>query len=152
MRGLLPSHGCGAGSVPACVFSVHTAGFSLGLQQAKLSPALWLPNQSALPSSMLRGGFQHPLSHPARGLCPWEAVNSWEPCRAEEGHSQDILSSVQSLSHVQLSVTPWTAACQAPLSIANPWIITHQAPMSMGFSRQEDWGGLPYPTPLRGSS
>ena len=35
---------------------------------------------------------------------------------------------------------------------ANPWIITHQAPMSMGFSRQEDWGGLPYPTPFRGSS
>ena len=28
-------------------------------------------------------------------------------------------SSVQSLSHV--FVTPWTAACQAPLSITNPW-------------------------------
>ena len=27
--------------------------------------------------------------------------------------------SVQSLSHVRLSVTPWTAACQASLSIAN---------------------------------
>ena len=30
-----------------------------------------------------------------------------------------FLSSVQSLSHVQLFVTPWTAACQASLSIAN---------------------------------
>ena len=29
------------------------------------------------------------------------------------------LSSVQSLSHVQLFVTPWTAACQASLSITN---------------------------------
>ena len=29
------------------------------------------------------------------------------------------LSSVQSLSHVQLFATPWTAACQASLSIAN---------------------------------
>ena len=29
------------------------------------------------------------------------------------------LSSVQSLSHVQLFVTPWTAACQAFLSITN---------------------------------
>ena len=28
-------------------------------------------------------------------------------------------SSVQSLSHVQLLATPWTAACQASLSIAN---------------------------------
>ena len=31
------------------------------------------------------------------------------------------------------SVTPWTIACQAPLS--------------MEFSRQEYWGGLPFPTP-----
>ena len=31
------------------------------------------------------------------------------------------LSSVQSLSHVQLFVTPWTAACQASLSITNSW-------------------------------
>ena len=29
--------------------------------------------------------------------------------------------SVQSLSHVQLFVTPWTAACQASLSITNSW-------------------------------
>ena len=31
----------------------------------------------------------------------------------------DDFSSVQSLSHVQLFVTPWTAACQASLSITN---------------------------------
>ena len=40
----------------------------------------------------------------------------------------------QSLSHVQLLVTPWTVACQSPLS--------------MGFPRQEYWSGLPFP-PLR---
>ena len=28
---------------------------------------------------------------------------------------------VQSLSHVRLFVTPWTAACQASLSITNSW-------------------------------
>ena len=39
----------------------------------------------------------------------------------------------QSLSHVQLIATPWIAACQAPLS--------------MGFSTQEYWSGLPFPTP-----
>ena len=38
-----------------------------------------------------------------------------------------------SLSGVQLFVTPWTVACQAPLS--------------MGFSRQEYWNGLPCPPP-----
>ena len=36
-----------------------------------------------------------------------------------------------SLSHVQLFVTPWTVACQASLSI--------------GFSKQEYWSGLPFP-------
>ena len=37
------------------------------------------------------------------------------------------------LSHVQLFVTPWTVAPQTPLS--------------MGFSRQEYWSGLPFPPP-----
>ena len=32
-------------------------------------------------------------------------------------------SSVQSLSHVRLFATPWTAACQASLSITNSWSI-----------------------------
>ena len=32
-----------------------------------------------------------------------------------------VLSSVQLLSHGQLFATPWTAACQASLSIANSW-------------------------------
>ena len=32
-----------------------------------------------------------------------------------------VFSSVQSLSHVWLFATPWTAACQASLSITNSW-------------------------------
>ena len=40
---------------------------------------------------------------------------------------------VKSLSRVQLFVTPWTAA--------------YQAPLSMGFSRQEYWSGVPLPSP-----
>ena len=39
----------------------------------------------------------------------------------------------KSLSHVQLFVTPWTVA--------------HQAPLSMKFSRQEYWSGLPFLPP-----
>ena len=30
---------------------------------------------------------------------------------------------------------------------ATPWTITHQAPLSMEFSRQEYWSGLPFPSP-----
>jgi len=40
---------------------------------------------------------------------------------------------VYSLNHVCLSETPWTVA--------------HQAPISMGFSQQEYWSGLPFPFP-----
>ena len=29
-----------------------------------------------------------------------------------------------------------------------PWTAAHQAPLSMGFSRQEYWSGLPLPSPL----
>ena len=28
-----------------------------------------------------------------------------------------------------------------------PWAVAHQAPLSMGFSRQEYWSGLPFPFP-----
>ena len=30
---------------------------------------------------------------------------------------------------------------------ANPWTVAHQAPLSVGFSRQEYWNGLPCPPP-----
>ena len=28
-----------------------------------------------------------------------------------------------------------------------PWTVAHQAPLSMGFSSQEDWSGFPFPSP-----
>ena len=30
---------------------------------------------------------------------------------------------------------------------AIPWTVAHQAPLSMGFSRQGYWSGLPFPSP-----
>ena len=38
------------------------------------------------------------------------------------------------LSRVQLFATPW-------------WTVAHQTPLSMGFSWQEYWSGLPFPSP-----
>ena len=32
-------------------------------------------------------------------------------------------------------------------TLATPWTAANQAPPSMGFSRQECWGGLPFPSP-----
>ena len=31
-------------------------------------------------------------------------------------------------------------------TIATPWTVAHQAPLSIGFSRQEYWSGLPFPS------
>ena len=32
-------------------------------------------------------------------------------------------------------------------TLATPWTVAHQAPRSMGFSRQGYWSGLPFPSP-----
>ena len=35
------------------------------------------------------------------------------------------------------------------LTLATPWTVAHQALLSMGFSRQEYWSGLPFPSPSK---
>ena len=52
--------------------------------------------------------------------------------RCYNGEKQ-VKVKVKSLSRVQLFATPWT--------------VTYQAPLSIGFSRQEFWSGLPFPSP-----
>ena len=34
------------------------------------------------------------------------------------------------------------------LTLVIPWTRAHQAPLSMGFFKQESWSGLPCPSPL----
>ena len=36
---------------------------------------------------------------------------------------------------------------QSCLTLVTPWTVPRQAPLSMGFSRQESWRGLPFPSP-----
>ena len=33
------------------------------------------------------------------------------------------------------------------LTLGTTWTVAHQAPLSIGFSRQEYWSGLPFPSP-----
>ena len=47
-------------------------------------------------------------------------------------------AAAKSLHRVQLCATPQMAA--------------HQAPPSLGFSRQEHWSGLPFPSPMHESA
>ena len=47
--------------------------------------------------------------------------------------TEHAAAAVPWLSRIRLFVTPWTVA--------------NQAPLSMGFPRQEYWGGVPFPSP-----
>ena len=88
----------------------------------QLCPTLCDPIDSSPPGSPIPGILQ------ARTL-EWVAIsfsNAWK-----------WKVKVKSLSHVRLLVTPWTAV--------------HQAPLSMGFSRQEYWSGVPLPSPKWGT-
>ena len=81
-------------------------------------PTLWDPRDGSPPGSPVPGILQ------ARTL-EWVAIsfsNAWK-----------WKVKVKSLSRIRLLATPWTAA--------------HQAPPSMGFSRQEYWSGVPVPSP-----
>ena len=44
------------------------------------------------------------------------------------------------LFSVKVSVT------QSCLTLCDPWTVARQAPLPMGFSRQEYWNGVPFPT------
>ena len=82
-------------------------------------PTLCNPTDSSPPDSPVPGILQ------ARTL-EWVAIsfsNAWK--WKVKG---------KSLSHVRLFETPWTAA--------------YQAPPSLGFSRQEHWSGLPFPSQI----
>ena len=83
-------------------------------------PTLCDPRDSGPPGSPVPGILQ------ARTL-EWVAIsfsNAWK-----------WKVKVKSLSHVWLVATPWTAA--------------YQAPLSMGFSMQEYWSGVPLPSPSK---
>ena len=64
----------------------------------------------------------------------WKRLDGWRIlCSCQVASWVGIFPEVTVLNRVQLFATPWTVACQAPLS--------------MGFSRQEHWSGLPFPSP-----
>ena len=71
---------------------------------------------------------------PTRLPCPWDSPgkNTGVGCHFLL-QCMKVKVKVKSLSCVRLLATPWTAA--------------HQAPLSMGFSKQEYWSGVPLPSP-----
>ena len=84
------------------------------------------------------GGNGNPLQY----SCHWRNQGTEEPGGLQSVGSQESVKQlsvykvkvkVKSLSRVRLFATPWTVA--------------YQAPLSMRFSRQECWSGLPFLSP-----
>ena len=105
-----------------------------------------------------RGGIGNPTGTPVflpekshgqrnlAGYSPWgqKELDTSEHAYAHmctytviKGQSQSKLLLLSRFSRVRLCATPETAA--------------HQAPPSLGFSRQEHWSGLPFPSPMHES-
>ena len=106
------------GSEHPPVLLVKTPLTAAAAKLLQLCPILCDPIDGSPPGSPVPGILQ------ARTL-EWVAIsfsNAWK-----------WKVKVKSLSGVWLLATPWTAA--------------YQAPLSMGFSRQEYWSGLPLPSP-----
>ena len=49
-----------------------------------------------------------------------------------------------SLNHLSLGAALVAQSCP---TLATPWTVARQAPLSMGLFRQKYWSGLPFPTP-----
>ena len=100
------------------ITAAATAAATAATKSPQLCPTLCDPIEGSPPGSPIPGILQ------ARTL-EWGAIsfsNAWK-----------WKVKVKSLSRARLLATPWTGA--------------YQAPLSMGFSRQEYWSGVPSPSP-----
>ena len=96
-----------------------TAAAAAAAKSLQSCPTLWDPRDGSPPGSPIPGILQARTQE-------WVAIsfsNAWK-WKVKE----------KSLSCVRLLATPWAAAYQAPLSV--------------GFSRQEYWSGVPLPSPI----
>ena len=82
----------------------------------------------------------------------WEVLRSWgwSPygwywCSYERDPTE--LQPCEDTARRWLSIYQESESHSVGSDSATPWTVTHQPPLFMGFSRQEYWGGLPFPFP-----
>ena len=110
----------------------HQPPLSMGFPRQEYWSGLPFPSRGDLPDKGIE--TRSPISQ-ADSLLPGKPPI--KPAAAAAAAAAKALQScptlkVKSLSRVRLLATPWTAA--------------HQAPPSVGFSRQECWSGVPSPS------
>ena len=68
-----------------------------------------------------------------------QRVDDGQGCGDRAGMGQEIGTGMYTLS--------WLCSCCHVQLFATPWTVAHQAPLFIGFSRQEYWNGLPFASP-----
>ena len=116
---------------------------------AQLCPILWDPLDCSPPGSSIHGISQasilESVAIPFSMGASWSRFGTWVSYTA--GKFLIVWATWEALV-----VYPWM--CECVLScfsrvwlFVTLWTVAHQAPLSMGFSRQEYWSGLPCPPP-----
>ena len=101
--------------------------------------------------------FHHPFGAPAPpamaeawplgdGHClfsqPWT-----DPSSSPPGYTLLLLQVLTEVLHPPASIPCIVCDAQSCPTLCNPMVYSQQAPLSIGFPRQEYWSGLPFPSP-----
>ena len=57
------------------------------------------------------------------------------------------MSTIMFSIYIRAFILGESDVAQSCPTLCDPWTVAYQAPLSMGFSRQEYWSGLPFPSP-----
>ena len=127
---MLPSQKFAGDLVRPCRISadLHTC-----VHMARTCPTLSAAEDTVLQLVSCRLLWGCIVVRPGVWLARLSTFHAWTEPSAQGAPKGQVRMVVWSLRHIRLCVTPWTVA--------------HQAPLSMGFSRQECWSGLPFPSP-----
>ena len=90
-------------------------------------------------------GFKQPESHFSGASWTQWVASEVTVASSDDSDRCCWLRRVGSVAHCAFALCVPGASGVA--DSATPWTVAHQAPLSMGFSRQEYWSGLPFPPP-----
>ena len=74
-----------------------------------------------------------------------ENVQAWQSCGSMPQCPQESLAESRMPKNMVCGGGACVLSCVRLFAI--PWTVAHQAPLSMGYSRQEHWSGLSFPPP-----
>ena len=128
-------------------FSLSTSGYE--------SPPLMVHRYTLSWALIALGGGSHPAWEVTIPPAPSLSHSQWPTQEACVSGLRKMLTSAQVDKGISdLRPCRVTDRCLCGLShfrrvwfFVTPWTISHQVPLSMGFSRQEYWSGLPWPLP-----